>query len=72
MKHFFRNFYNLRQITCLLLFDEVYLKSILLYYCGIVFGKAVNKPHLLANAILSFLIVILLRDPQFLCGMLTV
>ena len=42
------------------------------YHGGIVFGKTVNKPYLLANTILSFMIVTLLEGLEFLCEMLTV
>ena len=42
------------------------------YHGGIVFGKTVNKPYLLANTILSFMIVTLLEGLEFLCELLTV
>ena len=63
MKHIFINFNDIRQVC---------VKAILQYHGGIVFGKAVNKPHLLANTILSFVIVTLFGGPQFLCEVLTV
>ena len=44
MKHIFTNLNDIRQRTCLLLLDEVYVKTTLQYYSGITFGKSVNKP----------------------------
>ena len=41
-----------REKRCLLIIDEAYVKSILQYHVGIVFGKAVNKPNKLANIVL--------------------
>ena len=41
-----------RQKRCLLIIDEAYVKSILQYHVGIVFGKAVNKPNKLAKIVL--------------------
>ena len=42
------------------------------YHGGIVFGKSVNKPHLLANTVLSFLVVTLFNGQKFLYKMLPV
>ena len=42
------------------------------YHGGKVFGKSVNKPHLLANTVLSFLVVTLFNGPKFLYKMLPV
>ena len=42
------------------------------YHGGIVFGKSVNKPHLLANTILSFLVITLFNGRKFLYKMLPV
>ena len=42
-----------RQKSCVLILDEVYVKSMLQYHGGIVFGKDVNKPDKLANTIYS-------------------
>ena len=56
--------------TCILLLDEVYVKPMSQYHGGIVFGKSVNKPHLLANTVLSFLVVTLFNGPKFLYKMI--
>ena len=45
------------QRTCFVVQDEVYVKSMLQYHGGIMFGKAVNKPDKTANTILSFMVV---------------
>ena len=60
----FSNLTDDRQKTCVLLFDEVYVKAMLLYYGGLVFGHAVNKPSLLANTVLSFMVVTLFGRPN--------
>jgi len=53
-----------KQKLCVLILDEVYVKSMLQYHGGIVFGKAVNDPSQLANTILSFMIVCLYGGPK--------
>ena len=42
------------------------------YHGGTIFRKAVNKPALLANSVLSFMIVCLFGGPKLLCRMLPV
>ena len=71
-KHIFTNLYDTRQIICFLLLDKVYKEAALLYHGGIVFGKALNKPHLLVNTIVLFMIVTLFKGPILLCKMLPV
>ena len=44
----------------------------MLYHGGMVFGKALNKPQLLANAILGLMIDCLLGGPAFLAKMIPV
>ena len=68
----FSNLPDERQKTCILLLDEVYVKAMLLYHGGVVFGHAVNKPSLLANTVLSFVVVTLFGGPNSLCKMLPV
>ena len=68
----FSNLTDERQKTCVLLLDEVHAKDMLLYHGGVVFGHAVNKPSLLANTVLSFMVVTLFGGPNFLCKMLPV
>ena len=72
MHSIFRNLSDPRQKTRILLLDELHVKMTLQYHGGALFGKAVNKPHLLANTVLSFLIVRLFGGPILLCKMLPV
>ena len=57
---------------CILLFDEVYVKKMMSYHGGTVFGKALNNPGLLANAVLGLMLDCLLGGPSFLAKMLPV
>ena len=66
IKYIFANISDERQKNCILLLDEVYVKASLQYHGGIVFGKAVNNPNILANTVLSFMIVSLFGGPKFL------
>ena len=66
----FSNLSDIRHKNCILLLDEVYVKTMLQYHRGTVFGKAVNNPNVLANTILSFMVVTLFGGPKFLCKML--
>ena len=63
---------DVRKKNCILLLDEVYVKSTLQYHGGTVFGKTVNKPKLLANTVLSFMIVCLCGGPKLIHKMLPV
>ena len=60
------------QKKCFIVLDEVYVKSLLQYHGGILFGKAVNKPDQVANTVLSFMVVCLNGGPKFLTKMLPV
>lgn len=60
------------QKSCILLIDEVYVKPVLQYHGGSLFGQAVNNPALLANTLLSFMIICLFGGPKFLCKMIPV
>ena len=62
----FQNLNDERQKTCILLLDEVYVKAMLQYHGGILFGKAVNHPSKLANTVLSFMVITLFAGPKFL------
>ena len=55
MQNVFSHLDDERQKYCLLIIDEIYVKSILQYHGGIVFRKAVNKSKKLADALLSFI-----------------
>ena len=57
---------NNRQRNCVVMLDEVYIKSALLYQRGTLFGHAVNYPDMLATTVLSFMIKSLFGGPEFL------
>ena len=63
---------NEMQKKCMLLINEVYVKSSLTYYVGSVFGKAKTEPASLASTVLSFILVSLYGGPQYLCRTLPV
>ena len=70
MKNVFCNVEE-RQRICILLIDEVYVKPVLMYHGGTIFGKAINKPNELANTVLGYYIVTF-GGPIFLLRMLPV
>jgi hypothetical protein len=59
-----------KQKLSVVLFDEIYVKKMMLYHGGTVFGKAVNKPCDLANTVLGIMIKCLYGGPTFLSKML--
>ena len=61
-----------KQTTCILLLDEVYVKSMLQYHGGEIFGQAINNPDLLANTVLSYMVVCMFGRTKFVCKMLPV
>ena len=67
----FSNLSN-QQKTCIVLIDEVYIKSMLQYHGGEVFGQALNNSTKLANTVLSYVVVCMYGGPKFLCKMLPV
>ena len=67
----FSNLSN-QQKTCIVLIDEVYIKSMLQYHGGEVFGQALNNSTKLANTVLSYMVVCIYGGPKFLCKMLPV
>lgn len=58
----------------MLCFDscDVYVKTCLQYYGGIVFASAVNNPTKVANTIMSFLVFCLAGGRKCLCPMVPV
>ena len=61
-----------QQRKYILLIDEVYVKPLLTYHGGKLFGKAVNRPEELATTVLGFMLVSLYGGPSFLFKMLPV
>ena len=60
------------QRRCVLLWDEVYIKSKLTYHGGTLFGRAVDKPEKLAKTVLSMMVKCLYGGPEFLVKALPV
>lgn len=60
------------QKLCVILHDEVYVKQMLLYHGGALFGRAVNDPTSLAKTILGIMVVCLYGGPMFLSKMLPI
>ena len=69
LKNVFSNL-NMKEKTCILLVDEVYVKPMLQYHGGSLFGKAINDPKQLANMVVGFMIVSLFGGAEFLYKML--
>lgn len=61
-----------RQKQLILLLDEVYVKPLLTYHGGKLFGKAINHPEHLATTVLGFMLVSPFGGPSFLVKMLPV
>ena len=60
---------NSGQKHCILLLDEVYVKPMLTYHGGKLFGKAVNDESNVAKTVLAFMVVCLYGGPKFLAKM---
>ena len=56
----------MKEKTCILLVNEVYVKPMLQYHGGSLFGEAVNDPKQLANTVVGFTIVSLFGGAEFL------
>ena len=68
----FSSLSDCRQKTYILLIDEVYVKPVLQYHGGSIFGKALNKSDKLANTVLCFMVCCLFGGPKCVCKMLRV
>lgn len=74
-RDFINNFFSKlhgRNKNYVLLIDEVYVKSLLTYHGGALFGKAVNNPEALATTVLGFMLVPCFKGPSCLVKMLPV
>ena len=73
LKNVYLNIDDERQKSCFLLIDEVYVKPMLQYHGGSVYGKAINDAAgSLAKTVLGFMVVSLFGGPKFLYRMLPV
>lgn len=55
-----------RKRMCVLLHDEVYVKKMMLYHGGQVFGKSADNPQCLAKTVLGIMISCMFGGPKFL------
>jgi hypothetical protein len=46
-----------KQKICIIIHDEVYVKKMMLYHGGTLFGKSLDDPSLLAKTVLGIMIV---------------
>ena len=60
------------QQKCIIMIDEGYIKSALLYHGGTLFGKSANHPDKLAKTMLAYMVKCLYGGPEFLTKMLPV
>ena len=61
-----------RQKDCVLILDEVYIKTTLQYHGGSIFGEAANRPGSLSNTMLRFMVVCMFGGPKFIIKMFPV
>ena len=61
-----------RQQNCVLLLDEVYVKPLLSYHGGEIFGRSQNKPEMLAKTLLAVMLKCLFGGPTFLIRLIPV
>jgi hypothetical protein len=61
-----------RQRQCVLLQDEVYVKKMMLYHGGQIFGRSVDNPQCLAKTVLGMMVSCLFGGPNFLSKILPI
>ena len=61
-----------KQRMCVVLQDEVYVKKMLLYHGGQIFGKSVDDPNSLAKTVLGIMVNCLFGGPTFISKLLPV
>lgn len=66
------NTLNEKQKVCVLLHDEIYIKKMLQFHGGQIFGKAINDSKLMAETMLGIMINCLHGGPKFITKMLPV
>ena len=60
------------QRRCIVLLDEVYIKSAITYHGGTLFGKSLDNPERSARTVLCYMIKCLYRGPEFIAKILPV
>ena len=66
------NTLNTSQKGCIILHDEEYIKIMLLYHGKQLFGKSVENPSLLAQTVLSIMLICLNGGPKFLTKLIPI
>ena len=61
-----------KQKYCVLLHDEIYVKKMLTYHGGTVYGKSANNPNVLADTVLGIMVNCLHGGPTFISKMIPV
>ena len=61
-----------RQRLCVILQDEVYVKKMMLYHGGQVFGRGVDDPSCLAKTVLGIMVSCMFGGPNFLSRILPI
>ena len=61
-----------RQRLCVLLQDEVYVKKMMLYHGGQVFGRSADNPECLARTVLGIVVSCMFGGPHFLSKILPI
>ena len=61
-----------KQKLCVLIQDEVYVKKMLLYHGGEVFGRSVDDPQCLAKTVLGIMVSCMIGGPDFLSNIMPV
>ena len=59
-------FKSLKTKLCLILHDEIYIKKMVLYHCGTLFGKSVDQPDMLVHTMQGVIIICFFGGPKFL------
>ena len=54
------------QKQCILIWDEMYVKSAITYHGGSIFGKSVDCPEKLARTVLAVMVKVLFGGPEFI------
>ena len=60
------------QMKCIIMLDEVYVRSTLFYHGGTLFGRSVNHPDQLSKTVLAFMLKCLFGGPEFITKILPV
>ena len=61
-----------QQRKCIILIDEMYIKKLMLYHGGSLYGKALNNPDQMANSVFTIMVKCLNGGPSFAFKMLPV